>query len=172
MSDGIFTRQRQRVHCWQTAPPPLTDVGDKQEQLKGEHTPRKSGWEGLKMTDFCFHQTFVIWFPTCRESRSWDLESETQRSVFFFPETLEIKPGCFFYFTADTVDHVVILLPVLGQGSVFGPSTFNLLLHDFPSVCDDVDVHTYADDTVIHTQEKVNGDRTQGQKVEKKNPKQ
>lgn len=98
MSDGIFTRQRQRVHCWQTAPPPLTDVGDKQEQLKGEHTPRKSGWEGLKMTDFCFHQTFVVWFPTCRESRSWDLESETQRSVFFFLKPLKLSLDVFLFY--------------------------------------------------------------------------
>lgn len=46
------------------------------------------------------------------------------------------------------------------QGSVLGLLLFSLYINDLPSVCDEVDVQIYADDTVIHTYGK--GPRTSG----------
>lgn len=40
------------------------------------------------------------------------------------------------------------------QGSILGPLHFTLYINDLPSICgDDIKMHMYADDTVIHTHE-------------------
>ena len=37
------------------------------------------------------------------------------------------------------------------QGSILGPLLFSIYINDLPSVCEDVDVQMYADDTVVYT---------------------